>query len=299
MENLSPPAPSEKLEDVLVNLAKTDASRFRMLCRRMRETSPEQLDRACEQVARVCLREMAAQDGNSAGHPMLSWLIADGRYLGILLDSDFLSPEEAQHVAVVLRDADPGFFLNFERLSVEANAERDLRRLERALRLFNDLGNCSVLLPWLRTLTNHPDERIRSKAVKSFCEIRPNPALVERQLKASDPRVRANAIEALWGVQSLEAAAIFREALSDPSHRVVVNALVGLYAHNKEEALEKLLSLCKHAGPMFRAAAAWGLGRITDKRAIPALEALKEDPSAIVRARVARVLASLRAEGEN
>jgi hypothetical protein len=218
MENLSPPAPSEKLEDVLVNLAKTDASRFRMLCRRMRETSPEQLDRACEQVARVCLREMA--DGNSAGHPMLSWLIADGRYLGILLDADFLSPEEARHVAVVLRDADPGFFLNFERLTVEVNAERDLRRLERALRLFNDLGNCSVLL----------------------------------------------------------------------------NALVGLYAHNKEEALEKLFDLCKHAGPMFRAAAAWGLGRIADKRAIQALEALTEDPSAIVRARVARVLASLRKE---
>ena len=276
---------------MLVHLAKTDPSRFRTLCRRMRETSPEQLERACEQVARVCIREMAAQSSTTAGHPMLSWLIADGRYLGILLDGDLLSPEEARHVAVTLRDADPDFFLNFERLSAATNAERDLRRLERALRLFNDLGNSSVLLPWLRTLTNHPDERIRSKAVKSFCELRPNPSLVERQLKSGDARVRANAVEALWGVTSLEAAAIFREALTDSSHRVVVNALVGLYAHNADEALEKLSNLCKHPGPMFRAAAAWGLGRIADRRAIPALKTLTEDPSAIVRARVARVLA--------
>ncbi len=263
----------------------------------MREVSPEQLDKACEQVARVCIREMAAQNGASAAHQMLSWLIADGRYLGILLDPDFLSLDEARHVAVAMRDADPDFFLNLQRLGEETNAERDLRRLERALRLFDELGNSSVLLPWLRTLTNHPDERIRSKAVKSFCELRPNPALVERQLKSSDARVRANAIEALWGVPSFEAAAIFREALGDSSHRVVVNALIGLYATNADEVLEKLSALCKHSGPMFRAAAAWGLGHIADRRAIPTLTSLAEDPSPIVRTRAARVLAGFQPEG--
>lgn len=292
-EDLSPAAaPPEKLEDVLVRLAKSDPSRFRIVCRRMREVSPEQLDRACEQVARTCLREIAAQKGAAAGHPMLSWLIGDGRYLGILLEPDFLSLEEATSVAMMMREADSGFFLHFQRLNTEANADRDLARLDRALRLFDGLGNCSVLLPWLRSLTNHRDERIRSKAVKSLCELRPNPALVERQLKSPDARLRANAIEALWGVPSFEAVAIFREASNDPAHRVAVNALVGLYAHAADEALEKLSNFCKHSDPMFRAAAAWGLGRVADRRAIPTLNTLIEDPSAMVRARVARTLAS-------
>lgn len=221
---------------------------------------------------------------------MLSWLIADGRYLNILLDPDFLSLDEARRVSVIMREADSGFFLKFEGLTSAANAEHDLRRLERALHLFGETGTSNVLFPWLRSLTNHPDQRIRSKAVKSFCALRPNPALVEKQLKSEDARVRANAIEALWGMPGVQVIPIFRETLSDPNHRVVVNALVGLHFHHPEEALEKLLRLCDHPGSLFRAAAAWGLGRIADRRAIPALKALAEDTSDMVRERAAKVL---------
>ena len=221
---------------------------------------------------------------------MLSWLIADGRYLNILLDPDFLSLEEAQRVSLVMREADSGFFLKFEGLTNATDAVQDLRRIERALHLFGETGTSNVLFPWLRSLANHPDQRIRSKAVKSFCALRPNPALVEKQLKSEDARVRANAIEALWGLPGLDGIPIFREALNDPSHRVVVNALVGLHFHHPEEALEKLMKLCSHSVPLFRAAAAWGLGRIADRRAIPALKILTEDGSAVVRERASKVL---------
>lgn len=221
---------------------------------------------------------------------MTSWLIADGRYLNLLLDPDFLSLEEAQNVSGVMREADPGFFLKFEGLA-ESTSERDLRRLERALHLFGGAGTGSnVLFPWLRRLTNHVDQRIRSKAVKACCVLRPNPALVEKQLKSGDARVRANAIEALWGMPGAEAIAIFQEALHDPHHRVVVNALIGLHVHQPEKAVEKLLQLCVHPAPLFRAAAAWGLGHIAERRAIPALENLAEDSSDVVRERARKVL---------
>lgn len=282
----------QSLENALLHLAKSDAARFRTFCRRMRESSPERLDKACEQVNRVCLREMADSLTGGAGHPMLSWMIIDGRYLALLLDPDFLPVENAARVITVMCDADPRFFLNFQRLTEKATDEHDVRRLDRALRFFTQLGNSSVLVPWLRSLTNHPDERIQSKAVKLLCELRPNVALVERQLKSSDARVRANAIEALWAVPSREAATIFREALSDSSHRVVVNALVGLHACNSDDAFERLAKLCNHPEPMFRAAAAWGIGRIDDRRGIPALTELASDPSPIVRARAVRVLAA-------
>lgn len=276
-----------------MHLAKNDPARFRAFYRRMRESSPERLDRACDQVARLSVREIAALDRGASAHPMLSWLIAEGRYLCLLLEPDFLSLEEATRVANVMREADPGFFLNFQNLSQERRTEIDLRWLDRAAQLFNQLGNSSVLLPWLRSLTNHADERIRSKAVKLLCELRPNAALVERQLRSCDARVRANAIEALWAAPSREATAIFREALSDPSHRVVVNALVGLHACNPDDAFEALAKLCKHTEPMFRAAAAWGIGRVGDRRGIPVVTELASDPSPIVRARALRVLAAL------
>jgi hypothetical protein len=283
-------APNEALEKTLLHLAKTDPAKFRILCRRIREASPERLDHACEQIAKICIREIATDGKNSKDHPMLSWLIADGRYLNLLLDPDFLSLEEARRASALMRGADSGFFLKFEGLTNGANSERDLRRVERALHLFGESGTSNILVPWLRRLTNHADKRIRSKAAKSLCALRPNSALVETQLRSEDARVRANAIEALWGARSPEAVSLFREALNDSSHRVVVNALVGLHLHDPEEALENLLRLCKHSAPLFRAAAAWGLGRIADRRAIPALKTLAEDSSEIVRERAARVL---------
>lgn len=221
---------------------------------------------------------------------MLPWLIADGRYLSLLLDPDFLSLEEAHRVSQIMREADSGFFLKFEGLADATSTEQDLRRLERALNLFGGAGTSNVLFPWLRRLTNHSDQRIRSKAVKACCALRPNPALVEKQLKSDDVRVRANAIEALWGMAGTEVIPIIREALNDPNHRVVVNALVGLHVHQPEEAMERLLRLCNHPAPLFRAAAAWGLGRIADRRAVPTLEKLTKDPENIVRERAAKVL---------
>jgi hypothetical protein len=280
---------NEPLEETLLHLAKTDPSKFRILCRRIREASPERLDRACEQIARTCIRGIATEGKDSEARLMLPWLIADGRYLNLLLDPDFLSLEEAHRVSQLLREADSGFFLKFEHLDQAVSAERDLLRLDRVLHLFGAAGT-NVLFPWLRRLTNHPDQRIRSKAVKSICALRPSAALVGSLLKSEDARVRANAIEALWGMPSTEIIPILREALNDKNHRVVVNALVGLHFHCPDEAVERLLGLCNHPVPLFRAAAAWGLGRIADQRATPALKTLAQDKSDIVRERASKVL---------
>ncbi len=114
----------------------------------------------------------------------------------------------------------------------------------RALALLDGLKDYSVLFPWLRGLTACADERIRSQAVKAFCKLRSNTAVILRQLKAEDGRVRANAIEALWMIQTPEAADIFREALGDRHHRVVVNALIGLYRQNDPSAFEKTAGMC-------------------------------------------------------
>jgi HEAT repeat protein len=112
-------------------------------------------------------------------------------------------------------------------------------------------------------------------------------------MRSEDSRVRANAIEAVWFHQTPESAAIFRNALSDPCHRVVVNALVGLYYQNDETALETLISLTRHPAESFRAAAVWAFGHIYDDRAIKPLMSLVDDDSEVIREKAARVLAKL------
>lgn len=118
--------------------------------------------------------------------------------------------------------------------------------------------------------------------------------MILRQLQAEDGRVRANAIEALWEVQTQEAADIFREVLGDAHHRVVVNVLIGLYRQNDPSAFERLLECARHASELHRAAAVWALGYLEEMKGVPVLEKLAaEDGSEMVRQRAAKVLAAL------
>ena len=48
-------------------------------------------------------------------------------------------------------------------------------------------------------------------------------------MQSLDPRVRAGAIEALWHHPNDDTRSMLEAALADPHHRVMGNALVGLY----------------------------------------------------------------------
>ena len=254
-----------------------------------------------EEATRAYFRHLADSGLDTAGKKMLFRIISNAAYLHLLLDPDFLSAEEARRVAAILRDADPRFFINFQHESASSGQELSPGRLARALRIFEELGNPGVLLPWLRGLTSHPNEHIRSKAVKVLCEMRPNVSMVERQLKSEDPRVRANAIEALWlAGDDVRTVAVFREALLDGSHRVVVNALVGLHRLHVKGAFEKLLAMARSESALVRSAAAWGLGEIGDWRATSVLQNLAtSDRSRMVRSRATSSLTLLAAAPES
>lgn len=70
----------------------------------------------------------------------------------------------------------------------------------RALTLIEDIEDYSAFYPRLCTLTWHPDNHIRSKALLALCRVRPNRSAIDRQLESPDARVRANAIEAVAGL---------------------------------------------------------------------------------------------------
>ncbi|MGH9639741.1 MAG: hypothetical protein ACRD3Y_06745, partial [Bryobacteraceae bacterium] len=68
-----------------------------------------------------------------------------------------------------------------------------------ALSVVSAFEQAGMLLPLLRTLMHHENDRVRSSAAKALCKLRPNRLLVERQMRSPDARTRANAVEGLWG----------------------------------------------------------------------------------------------------
>jgi HEAT repeat protein len=261
------------VSDLLANMAKSNVGNFALYFARLRKMFPEE-------VAEACLGFIATHELDPAARSMALWLSSQGKYVDILFESDRIQPDVARKALSVLKTVDPLFAINFLRASDRISSPRAILR---ALSVVPGLGDYSVLIPWLRRLSNHPDEHVRSRSVKLFCELRPSQSLIERQMLSDDPRVRANAIEAMWHSSAPNATELFKTALCDEHHRVVGNALVGLHLQGDSSALDKMQELSKSADPLFRAAMAWCLGFIRDVRAIPTLEVLSKDESAPVR----------------
>ncbi len=90
--------------------------------------------------------------------------------------------------------------------------------------------------------------------------------LLDTLLRDEDPRVRANAVEALWFDPPREYIPVLRELSRDPAHRVAANALVGLLLAGEEEALAMLVDMVERSEGVARLAAIWAMGRTGDTR---------------------------------
>ena len=262
---------------ILAALAKGDPAKFSSFFGRVRQAYPEE-------VTRIALRQIAADPEGSAAREMADWLSTQNAYVSLLFDPEFLPLEKARQALTVMRAADAKFAGKLSRAMGETTAPECLLR---ALTLIEDSDDYSAFYARLCTLTWHSDNYIRSKAVLALCRMRPNRSLIDRQLESPDARVRANAVEALWHAPAGSAIRVFQEALADDNHRVVVNALMGLYYHKDESYYDKMVALAGHPEPRFRAALAWALGQISEARLVPLRERLAADPSPEVRVRAA------------
>ncbi len=287
--SVAEPVSREAAEEVLAGLITSDAEAFVALFRRLRRTYPRE-------VLRMVVRYLGNnQETTALSSEMIGWLKMKN-YFELLLDPDFLAIDQARKVAERLRVEDSAnFFLHFSRLTTETDSREKWPLLRRALAILEGVGEHAVLFSWLRGLTTYPDEQVRSKAVKAFCQLKSSTLVVQSQLVSPDPRVRANAIEAVWRLQTPEAEQVLRSAALDPHHRVVMNALVGLHFHRDAMAWARLLEYAEHASEAFRLAAVWALGYLSEPAGVPVLELMaKQDSSQMVREKAGRTLESLR-----
>lgn len=119
------------------------------------------------------------------------------------------------------------------------------------------------------------DVRMRAKLALVWGRLAGLERLGDNYFDDPDGRVRANALESLWGRDDEQALARYRRALQDQAPRVAANACVGLYLAGETEAVRELHSLAQHPEAPFRAAAAWAMERTGDVRFLPLLAEMR------------------------
>jgi hypothetical protein len=172
--------------------------------------------------------------------------------------------------------------------------DEDARFASRVLEVLERSPDPTTALPALRHLAQCGNARVRSKASLLIGRIVRNPQWAEQSTSESDPRVSANALESLWGMDSPGAREAFFRAAHHDHHRIAVNGIVGLYLMPDEIGIPFFFHLSESEKPLSRAAAAWAMGRVEDPRFVPRLARLMEDSDPMTRKGAFRAMARVR-----
>jgi len=164
----------------------------------------------------------------------------------------------------------------------------------RALDILDQTSRGRRLLPILGHLPNYRDNRISAKATLFVGRRIQNPLWTKKQLVQPDQRVRANAVESLWGLDSPEAVHLLEECADDVNNRVLGNSLLGLHLLGRSEVERRVIVLSEAAKHEFRSTAAWILGKMSGEECIHRLTRLVRDDHPQVRSTALRSLIEIR-----
>jgi hypothetical protein len=229
------------------------------------------------------------------------------QFVAILLESGLLLPalsdpaltrETAMALARTASRVEPKIDVPLARALADKVGESDAAGVEEHARLMEILAAISDgarIFPSLVRLLRHPDPHIRSKAVLMIGRGNRSAKWVQQRLADTDPRIRANAAEALWGIPTAEARELLQSLLRDPNNRVAGNAVLGLYRLGDCSTIPELIGMARHESTLFRATAAWVMGETGDPRFTEVLAALLREPNAVVRKRAFAALGNIRA----
>jgi HEAT repeat protein len=212
-----------------------------------------------------------------------------------LCDPAALSAPEAIAIAKQRAHGDPLFGQRLARSLMDGGqpleAGKALRLLEILAAIFKPL-RVGLIGP----LLHHPDPRVQSKAALLVGKGNQDVKWVRYRMLDRDARVRANALEALWDLNTKEARSTLVEALADANNRVVGNALLGLYRIGEPGCVDKIVELAGHADEKFRGTAVWVMQQSGDPSFIPILTKLLQEGGPL-QAKVMRALTSLKMAG--
>lgn len=207
-----------------------------------------------------------------------------------------LTREQALSVSKRLHRADQNFDTKLTGLLPgEDNSYRPFalrgENAERALEILDEISPGRRIVPIMRHLTRHPDSKISSKAALLIGKRLQNLAWARRVItESTDARLRANAIETMWGLNTPDVIDLFRECLADWDNRVVGNAIIGLHRAGEAETMDMAARIAADPSPKLRMTAAWAIGQIGDPALVRVLSPLAKDSHPEVRRAALRSL---------
>ncbi len=170
-------------------------------------------------------------------------------------------------------------------------------RAERALQILDEISVGRRIVPVLNHLSKNRDRRISSKSALLVGKRVQSIAWAKRLLEeGTDPRLRASAIEAFWGVRTDPATQLFRSTLADENNRVVGNSIMGLHLAGAPEVQGYVLKSAGDCKAPFRMTASWVMGKIGDPAYVEPLSNLVRDADPRVRSAALRSLREIRQE---
>lgn len=164
----------------------------------------------------------------------------------------------------------------------------------RIIDVFSALAQGRYVLRFQKELLAHADPKVCSKTVLELVRAGKGPALVAQTLLDGDPRIQANAVEALWDIKDKNAKAVLQLAAKSRHNRVVANALMGLYRHGVVESIPQLLRMAEHPDLAHRNSAVWMMGETKDPRFLTFLTSQFTKSSGKERLGIVRALSRIR-----
>lgn len=232
--------------------------------------------------------------GDSSSRQCLLELMLKGGLLPVC-DPALIGLDEELALTRDLLELDPQLDMKLARRLSGAASERVPEGvIQRVLVLLNSIPENARILPIVIKLLRHPSPSVRSKAALVIGRVSKTPQVMQEFLSLPDPRVRANAIEALWGMDSAKARSVLREAADDPNNRVAGNALLGLYRAGEVFAITRILQMAAHPKAEFRTTAAWVMEQTGSPRFLAALAQMVRETDPKARAWVFRAIARLK-----
>ncbi len=282
--------PGEEMTEAFLKEAvedfSTDSARAKTVIRRLQTSDALGLVIGA---LRLLVSNEDAPEERSRGLQYIASLLTSGDLLPqLFLDDRILSSQAAATLARQAATIQP--LLDVRLVGLVLTNQANIRGVVksavvlRALALVEAISDCTRLAPSLMQLLRHPCGRVRSKTALLLGRANRNPARVGTLLASPDARLRANAVESLWGDFRQDTLRTLWKATHDECSRVVVNALLGLCKAGDRNAHVGLLKLAESADPVRRCGAAWAMGESLDRQFSEAVERLAQDEDAKVRA---------------
>lgn len=250
-----------------------------------RQRMSDFLEREPEVFYRTTIEILKKETGSRAAQYLVALLISGDLLFRALCDPE-LDGERAGELAREARLGDSAIDIRLARQLADSNSSVGALApgmAERLLEIVDRISDGNRLLPSLMRILRHDNPYLRSKAVLMIGRSGRSLSWIQKRLQESDARVRANAIEAIWGVDSPQAGELLEWATRDGNNRVAGNALVGLYRMGESASLARLAKMAGHDVPGFRRTAAWAMGETGDPRFSEVLGRMIADDNGAVR----------------